>query len=325
MSTTTSNIGLKILEGSDKVIKDIFNENAEIIDAKIADLQAGQIENTSALETRVTATETSITSNTTNIATNTTAITTNTNNITALTTQVAANSNDIEALETRATEDEAKISINASDIDALETRTTTAEGNITTLITQVATNTSDIDALTTRVTTAETNIATNTTDISNLETNVAAHTTAISTNTTNIATNTTNIADVTSDLAALQTATVERAVVFTATDQIIRYPWAGTIKQVQANCSTTKTADIPFYLDVMSKTDYDAGGTTWTRVGGADYAMYLLTSDVYVEYGTTEITSNTAIAAGNLIKITIDGTAVDNFMVQVVIENTVSQ
>ena len=113
-----------------------------------------------------------------------------------------------------------------------------------------------------------------------------------------------------------------RAILYSGTDQIIRYPWAGTIKQVQVNCSTTRTDDVPFYLDKISKVDYEAGGATWTRIGGADFAMHLLTSDVYKEYTSADITTNTAIVADDLIKITIDGTAVDNLTIQVLVENS---
>lgn len=110
-----------------------------------------------------------------------------------------------------------------------------------------------------------------------------------------------------------------RAMMFSADGQILRYPWAGEIKQVQANCSTAKTADIPFYLEKMSKADYDAGGTTWARISGTDYAMYLLANDIYVEYVPTTATT---IAVNDLVKITVVGTAVDHFMVQVLVENT---
>ena len=113
-----------------------------------------------------------------------------------------------------------------------------------------------------------------------------------------------------------------RAILFSGTDQIIRYPWTGTIKQIQVNCSTTRTADVPFYLDKMSKVNYETGGTTWTRIGGIDYAMHLLASDVYKEYTSADITTNTAIVADDLIKITIDGTAVDNLTIQVLVENS---
>ena len=146
MSSQTANIKLYLIDGEDKVSKQVFNDNTNIIEAKLTELEAGQTEDITALETRVTAAETAITSNTTKIATNTTKITTNTTNI-------ATNTTDIEALETRLTNDETNITQNATDIDALETRTTTAEGNITTNTNNIATNATNITALQESVTT----------------------------------------------------------------------------------------------------------------------------------------------------------------------------
>lgn len=253
MATQTANYGLYIIEGTDGVNKQVFNDNMTTIDTKLKIIETEKTEDVTALEERVTAAETNITTNMTDIAT-------------------------------------------------LKSSATTQAADIGELGTTVATNT--------------TNIAANTTDITTLQSQMDAAE-------SNISTNTAGIATLTSGLSALQAISVERAVVFTGTGQAIPYPWAGTIKQIQANCSTTKTADIPFYIETMSKTDYAAGSTTWTRVGGTDFAMYLLTSDVYAEYGSTELTANTAIAAGDLLRITIEGTAVDNFIVQMIVENTV--
>lgn len=108
--------------------------------------------------------------------------------------------------------------------------------------------------------------------------------------------------------------------VFTGTLQIVRYPWAGTLVQLQANCGTARTADIPFYIDKMSKADYLAGGTTWTRLGGTDYICYLLTTANYVEYSPSD---TVAITADDVLRITIEGTAIDNFLVEAIIENTI--
>ena len=140
MSSQTANIKLYLIDGEDKVSKQVFNDNTNIIEAKLTELEEGQTENIDALETRVTAAETTITSNTTNIATNTTKISTNTTNI-------ATNTADIEALETRLTTDETNITQNATDIDALETRMTTAETTITTNTANITTNATNITAL----------------------------------------------------------------------------------------------------------------------------------------------------------------------------------
>ncbi|WP_371374349.1 hypothetical protein [Sporomusa aerivorans] len=61
MATETENIKLKKLEDSDKVVKDIFNENVDILEAKLTELEEGQTADITALEERVTATETGLT------------------------------------------------------------------------------------------------------------------------------------------------------------------------------------------------------------------------------------------------------------------------
>lgn len=108
-----------------------------------------------------------------------------------------------------------------------------------------------------------------------------------------------------------------RSLTFTSSNIEIRYPWAGTAKQIQINCSESKDSDFIFQVERQSKANYIAKANNWEKLGGQTLA--LPSRSVYLE---TDITHD--IKAGDIVRYTTTATSDTNITVQVIVENTIN-
>nr|WP_092074933.1 hypothetical protein [Dendrosporobacter quercicolus]NSL49558.1 hypothetical protein [Dendrosporobacter quercicolus DSM 1736]SDN22673.1 hypothetical protein SAMN04488502_11513 [Dendrosporobacter quercicolus] len=94
-----------------------------------------------------------------------------------------------------------------------------------------------------------------------------------------------------------------RAISFIGGESEIVYPWAGSVQQIKINCAEVRSEDLEFAVEVQAKDDYVAQAANWRLVGGAQ--LILPEGEVYKEFAVTAL--NIEIAAGDVIRASTVG------------------